>query len=133
VARTVAMIVRWPVAAVLVMAALAVLYRYAGDRDRPRWNWVSPGAVVATVVWVAASIGFSFYVSNFGSYGETYGSLAGVVVLLLWFWITALVVLLGAEINAEAEAQTVSDTTKGEPQPLGERGAVKADEPPPTS
>jgi membrane protein len=94
-------------------------------------RWLSLGAVVATVLWVAASVGFSFYVSNFGSYGETYGSLAGVVVLLLWFWITALVVLLGAEINAEAEAQTVSDTTKGEPQPLGERGAVKADEPPP--
>jgi membrane protein len=94
-------------------------------------RWLSLGAVVATVLWVAASLGFSFYVSNFSSYSDTYGSLAGVVVLLLWFWITALVVLLGAEINAEAEAQTVSDTTKGEPKPLGERGAVKADEPPP--
>ena len=74
-------------------------------------------------------MGFAFYVDNFGSYAKTYGALAGVVVLLLWFWITALVVLIGAEFNAEAEHQTAQDTTKGDPQPLGQRGAVKADEP----
>ncbi len=126
-----AQIVRWAALVLVAVVVLALLYRIGPDRDAPQMRWLSLGAVVATVLWVAASVGFSFYVSNFGSYGETYGSLAGVVVLLLWFWITALVVLLGAEINAEAEAQTVSDTTKGEPQPLGERGAVKADEPPP--
>jgi Virulence factor BrkB len=92
---------------------------------------LSTGSVIATIIWIAASVGFSFYVANFGSYGKTYGALAGVVVLLIWFWITALAVLIGAEINAEAEAQTVKDTTKGDPKPLGTRGAVKADQRPP--
>jgi membrane protein len=80
---------------------------------------------------LAASVGFSFYVDTFGSYAKTCGALAGVAVLLVWFWITALVVLIGAEINTETEAQTVNDTTKGDPQPLGNRGAVKADDRPP--
>jgi membrane protein len=82
---------------------------------------------VATLIWVVASVGFSLYVDNFGSYSKTYGALAGVAVLMLWLWITAFIVLLGAEINAEAEQQTVQDTTVGEPEPLGQRGAVKAD------
>jgi membrane protein len=82
---------------------------------------------------VIASIGFSFYVDNFGSYSKTYGSLAGVIVLLLWLWITATVVLLGAEINAEAEGQTAKDSTTGPPKPMGQRDAVKADEAPPAS
>jgi membrane protein len=82
---------------------------------------------VATVIWLLASLGFSIYVNNFGSYGETYGALAGVAVLMLWLWITAFIVLLGAEINAEAEQQTVQDTTVGPPMPLGDRNAVKAD------
>lgn len=118
---------RWVGLLVAVAVALAILYRYAPDRDNPRFSWVSVGAAVATVIWLVASLGFSLYVDNFGSYGETYGALAGVVVLLLWLWITAYVVLLGAEINAEAEQQTVADTTVGEPEPLGRRGAVKAD------
>lgn len=118
---------RWAVILVLVTVALAVLYRVAPDRDGAKIKWLSVGAVVATVAWVVAAIGFSLYVDNFGSYGKTYGSLAGVVVLLLWLWLSILVVLLGAEINAEAEQQTVRDTTKGPQQPLGERNAVKAD------
>ena len=118
---------RWLGLLVAVAVALAVLYRYAPDRDNPRFSWVSVGAAVSTLIWLLASLGFSLYVDNFGSYGETYGALAGVVVLLLWLWITAFVVLLGAEINAEAEQQTVADTTVGPPEPLGERGAVKAD------
>ena len=105
----------------------AVLYRVAPDRDAPRFSWVSVGALVATGLWLVASLGFSLYVDNFGSYGKTYGALAGVVVLLLWLWLTMFVVLLGAEINAEAEQQTVQDTTVGEPRPLGQRRAVKAD------
>jgi membrane protein len=121
---------------VLVLVAtfglfLALLYRVAPHRDSPQLKWLSLGAVVATVIWVIASVLFSFYVDNFGSYSETYGALAGVVVLLLWFWLTALVILLGAEINAETEAQTEKDSTTGPPKPLGERDAVKADEPPP--
>ena len=118
---------RWVGVVLAVMVALAVLYRYAPDRDSPRFAWVSVGAAVATVIWVVASVGFSLYVDNFGSYSKTYGALAGVAVLMLWLWLTAFIVLLGAEINAEAEQQTIKDTTTGPPQPLGERNAVKAD------
>ncbi len=107
--------------------ALAVLYHYAPDRDRPRWRWVSWGAVIATVVWIVASVAFSFYVSNFGSYGETYGSIGAVVVLMLWLAITAFAVILGAEIDSEMEAQTARDSTVGAAEPMGERGARKAD------
>jgi membrane protein len=120
-------IARWVGLLIAVGVGLALLYRWAPDRDSPRITWVSVGAAVATVIWMLASLGFSLYVDNFGSYGETYGALAGVVVLMLWLWITAFVVLFGAEVNAEAEQQTVKDTTIGEPAPLGERGAVKAD------
>jgi membrane protein len=118
---------RWVGVVVAVSIALAVVYRFAPDRDNPRFSWVSVGAVVATVIWVIASVGFSLYVDNFGSYGKTYGALAGVAILMLWLWITAFIVLLGAEINAEAEQQTVRDTTTGRAEPLGRRGAVKAD------
>lgn len=118
---------RLVLAVVLISIALAVVYRLAPDRDAPRLRWVSVGASVATVIWLLASIGFSIYVSTFGSYAKTYGSLAAVVVLMLWLWITAYAILLGAEINAESEQQTARDTTKGESRPLGRRGAVKAD------
>jgi membrane protein len=118
---------RWLGLVVVMAVALALLYRLAPDRDDPQLRWVSVGAVVATVIWVVASLGFSFYVDSFGSYNKTYGTLAGVVILLLWLWITMFVVLLGAEINAEAEQQTVRDTTVGPPRPLGQRNAVKAD------
>jgi membrane protein len=120
-------VARWLGVVVAVSVALAVVYRFAPDRDSPRFSWVSVGAVVATVIWVIASVGFSLYVDNFGSYGKTYGALAGVAILMLWLWITAFIVLLGAEINAEAEQQTARDTTVGESEPIGRRGAVKAD------
>jgi membrane protein len=120
-------VARWVGLLIAVAVALAVLYRFAPDRDHPKFSWVSVGAAVATVIWMVASLGFSLYVDNFGSYGKTYGALAGVALLMLWLWITAFIVLLGAEINAEAEQQTVRDTTVGEPEPLGSRGAVKAD------
>ncbi|CAN5873525.1 YihY/virulence factor BrkB family protein [soil metagenome] len=131
VAEVAVQIVRWGGLVLLMIVALGVVYRVGPDRDSARASWVTTGAVTATLLWVAASVVFSLYVDNFGSYGKTYGSLAGVVVLLLWLWITALMVLLGAELNAESEGQTLHDTTTGEPQPLGERGAVKADKPPP--
>ena len=118
---------RWVGLVAVMTIMLAVLYRVAPDRDAPRFSWVSVGSVVATMLWVIASLAFSLYVDNFGSYNKTYGTLAGVVVLLLWLWITMFVVLFGAEINAESEQQTVKDTTVGDPEPLGERGAVKAD------
>jgi membrane protein len=125
--KAVVQVGRWLGLVVAVLIALALLYRWAPDRDAPKFRWLSIGAVVATVLWVVGSIGFSVYVDNFGSYGRTYGSLAGVVVLLLWLWLAAYATLLGAEINAEMEQQTIKDTTKGEPRPLGRRGAVKAD------
>lgn len=118
---------RWAVVLAVVGLSLAVLYRVAPDRDSPKLRWVSVGATVAVVLWIGASVVFSLYVNNFGSYGKTYGSLAGVVVLLLWLWISLVAVLLGAEINAESEKQTVQDTTHGPDRPMGERDAVKAD------
>ena len=126
--EVVAQVVRWLLLLLVAVVALGLLYRVGPDRDPAQVRWLSLGAVIATVCWLAASLGFSFYVDNFSSYSQTYGSLAGVVVLLLWLWITALVVLLGAEINSETEAQTTRDTTVGPPRPPGQRGAVKADE-----
>ena len=117
----------WLVMVVLVAIALAVIYRLGPDRDAPRMRWVSVGAVVATAIWLIASIGFSIYTATFGNYAKTYGVFAGIVVLLFWLWLTMYAILLGAEINAEAEQQTVADTTKGQEEPLGQRGAVKAD------
>ena len=117
----------WLVMVVLVAIALAVIYRLGPDRDAPRMRWVSVGAIVATVIWLVASIGFSVYTATFGNYAKTYGVFAGIVVLLFWLWLTMYAILLGAEINAESEQQTVADTTKGPEEPLGERGAVKAD------
>jgi len=119
--------VRWILIVVVIAVALAVLYRVAPDRDAPKMRWVSVGAGFATLLWVLASIGFSVYVSNFGNYAKTYGALAGIVILLLWLFITSYAILLGAEINAESEQQTVADTTKGPAQPIGQRDAVKAD------
>jgi len=124
---------RWLLLVVLVTAALAVLYRVAPDRDAPKMRWVSVGAALATLLWLLASIGFSVYVSTFGNYAKTYGVFAGIIVLLFWLWITSYAVLLGAEINAEAEQQTAADTTTGPAEPLGERNAVKADSTPGTT
>ena len=122
-----AQVLRWVLLVGLVVGALAVVYRVAPDRDAPRFSWVSVGAIVATVLWVIGSVAFSLYVSNFGSYNKTYGALAGVIVLMLWLYLTSYIVLLGAEINAESERQTSRDSTKGPAEPLGERGAAAAD------
>jgi membrane protein len=123
-----AQVVRWVLLVAVVLVALAVVYRVAPDRDAPRIRWVSTGAFVATTLWIIGSVVFSLYVNNFGSYNKTYGALAGVVVLMLWLYLTCYIVLLGAEINAESERQTRKDTTRGEPVPMGERQAVAADE-----
>ncbi len=127
-ATVLAEVVRWVLLIGLVIGALAVVYRVAPDRDAPKFRWVSTGAVVAAVLWIIGSVGFSLYVDNFGSYNKTYGALAGVVVLLLWLYLTSFIVLLGAEINAESERQTRRDTTRGAEEPMGERGAAAADE-----
>jgi membrane protein len=125
--RVVADAAIWPLLAILMIVALAVVYRVAPDRRQARWHWVSWGAVAATALWLVGSALFALYSSNFGSYDKTYGSLGGVVVLMLWLYITALVIILGAELNAELEQQTAHDTTVGEPRPLGERQAEAAD------
>ena len=111
----------------LVVAALAIVYRLAPDRDAPQLRWVSVGALVAAGLWLLGSIGFSLYVNFFGNYNKTYGALGGVVVLMLWLYLTSYIMLLGAEINAESERQTRHDTTTGPEQPIGERGAFAAD------
>jgi membrane protein len=125
--RLVLQVLRWPVLGLVAMVTLSLLYRWGPDRNAPRFRWTSPGAVLATLVWVAASIGFSIYTANFGSYNETYGALGAIVVVMLWLYITAYVIILGAELNCELERQTVVDTTSGPVQPLGERGAYAAD------
>jgi membrane protein len=130
--RWLVQVVRWVLIAVLIMVGLAVLYRVAPDRDAPKMRWASPGAIVATLLWLVVSVGFSLYVTLFASYAKTYGALAGIVVLLMWLWLTSYAVLFGAEINAEAEQQTIKDSTVGPAKPLGQRGAVAADSRPPT-
>jgi len=123
-------VLRWVLLIVLVSTALAVVYRLAPDRDSPKVRWVSVGAGVATVLWLIVSAGFSLYVQLAGgtSYTKSYGSLAGVVILLMWLWLTSYAILLGAEINSESEKQTAKDTTKGEPEPMGSRDAAAADQ-----
>lgn len=118
----------WPVLGVGLAVGLAVLYRVGPDRRHAEWKWVSWGAVIAVVVWIIASIGFQIYISNFANYNETYGSLAAIVVLLLWLFISMLAILIGAAINAESERQTAHDTTEGDDRPRGNREATAADE-----
>jgi membrane protein len=122
-----AQVVRWVLLLGVFAGSLAVLYRVAPDRDAPRFRWVSLGSVIVTVAWALVSVGFALYVNNFGSYDKTYGTIAGVIVLMLWLYLTCYLVLLGAEINSEAEHQTAHDTTRGEPQPMGTRDAKMAD------
>ncbi len=119
--------VRWVILGGMFVAALAVLYRFAPSRREPQWRWVSWGAVVATLLWLAGSALFSLYVTHFAGYNKTYGALAAIVILLTWFYLTAFVVLLGAELNAEMEHQTRVDSTTGRPKPMGMRGAHMAD------
>lgn len=119
--------IRWPIIALASILVLDVLYRYGASRESAEWRWVTWGAVVATLLWLGGSALFSWYVSSFGSYNETYGSVAAVAVLMMWLWLSTYFVLLGAELNAEMEHQTAKDTTTGEPRPAGQRGAYVAD------
>ena len=119
-------ILQWPIVFVLIALAFGSVYYFAPDVDQD-FVFLTPGSVTATILWLVGSLGFRFYVVNFGSYNETYGAIGGVMVLLLWLFITAWVILFGGEINAESELQTAKDTTRGEPVPMGQRDAVKAD------
>ncbi|UXN59172.1 YihY/virulence factor BrkB family protein [Phyllobacterium zundukense] len=118
---------RWPLIAVVVAAAVSVFYRFGPDREQPKWRWLSWGAILSTLVWLITSAGFTFYLANFADYNATYGALGAVAGLMVWTWISVIILILGAELNAELEHQTAIDTTIGDPAPMGERGAVVAD------
>jgi len=120
-------LLRWPVLLLITMLALSAIYRYGPSRETPKWRWVSQGSVAASIMWLIGSILFSWYLGNFADYNATYGSLGTVFGFMMWLWLSSVVILLGAEINAEAERQTLKDSTTGEPQPLGDRGAKAAD------
>lgn len=125
--QTLLMLLGWPLLGAVIMFGLAVLYRYAPCRNNPQWQWVSWGSGIAAFLWITGSVLFSLYVENFGKYNETYGSLGSAVVLFMWFFVTAYIVVFGAEVNAEMERQTKHDTTVGPEEPIGERGASAAD------
>jgi membrane protein len=120
-------IARWPAMFLVVALALACIYRFGPSREAPRWRWISWGSVAATILWLSASALFSWYAANFGKFNETYGSLGAAVGFMTWIWISAIAILLGAELNAEMEHQTARDTTTGSPKPIGVRGAQMAD------
>ena len=118
---------RWPVLATLLLLALAILYRYAPSRRSPQWRWISVGSAVATVTWIIGSGLLSYYLSNFGHYDATYGSLGAAIALMIWMWMSTIVILFGAELNSEIEHQTLADSTTGPPKPMGDRNAKMAD------
>ena len=120
-------IVRWPAMFLVVALALAGIYRFGPSREAPRWRWITWGSVAATILWLGASALFSWYAANFGKFNETYGSLGGAIGFMTWLWISAIAILLGAELDAEMEHQTARDTTTGSPTPIGMRGARMAD------
>jgi membrane protein len=111
----------------LIILGLAVLYRFGPSRREPRWQWISVGSVVAALAWLAASVLLSWYLAHFANYDATYGSLGAAIGLMMWMWISSIVILFGAELNSEIEHQTMRDTTVEGDKPLGARGAVMAD------
>jgi len=126
-AKWLLLVLEWPLLFGVVVGGLAVLYHYAPNRDSPKWLWVSPGAIAATLLWIIGSMLFTIYVTHFNSYDKTYGSLGGVVVMLTWLYLTSFVALFGAVINNQTERQTTADSTVGPDQPMGQRDAHAAD------
>ena len=120
-------IARWPAMFLALAIGLSFIYRFGPSREAPRWRWITWGSAAATIMWIVASALFSFYAANFGTFNETYGSLGAAIGFMTWLWISAIAILLGAELNAEMEHQTKRDTTTGGPKPLGTRGAKMAD------
>ena len=111
----------------VLFVGLAALYRYGPSRDKAQWRWITPGALLAVVVILVVSVLFSWYASSFGNFDKTYGALGGLIAFLTWIWISVMVVIAGAELNAEAEHQTAEDSTEGPKKPMGERHAHVAD------
>jgi membrane protein len=118
---------RWPLLFAIAVLFAAIFYRFGPSRDQAKWRWITPGSVLAVLIWLAMSVLFSWYAANFGTYNRTYGSLGAVIGFMTWLWISIMVVLLGGKLNAEMEHQTARDTTEGRPQPIGARGAYVAD------
>jgi membrane protein len=119
--------VRWLIMIALFLAACSAIYRFAPSRAHARWIWVFPGALLASAVWLVASIVFSVYLANFDAYNATFGSLGAVAALLMWFWLSAYAICMGAELNSQLELFTTHDTTIDAPAKPGERGAYVAD------
>jgi membrane protein len=120
-------VLRWPLLLLLATLALAAIYRYGPSRREAGWQWLSVGSVAAALGWLVSSVLFSWYIASFGAYNATYGSLGAAVGMMMWMGISAIVILLGAQLNAEIEHQTARDSTVGVEKPLGRRGAVMAD------
>lgn len=120
-------LVVWLSGGAVLSFLIAVTFRYAPDRAHAKWTWITPGSLLTTVGGLVLTAGFSFYVANFGSYNATYGALGAVVVFLLWLYLLAYLLCVGAELNAELERQTAVDTTTGDHRPAGSRGAAVAD------
>ena len=118
---------RWPLLLASIWLGISLIYRYGPSRDNAKWRWLNWGSILATFVWLSASVAFSFYLQNFANYDATYGSLGAVIGLMMWTWISVIILIIGAEINAEMEHQTAIDTTVGPPKPMSQRGAVVAD------
>lgn len=121
------MAIRWPLVFLVATAAFGVAYRYGPSRQRARWRWLTPGSAFAAVLWIGGSAGFSWYLNNVAGLDRVYGSLGAVIAFMLWIWFSVMIVLVGAELNAEIEHQTALDSTTGPPEPMGERGAAMAD------
>jgi membrane protein len=127
VTETIVAVAKWPVLFLGADFAIAVLYRYGPSRARAKWRWISWGSAFAAALWIGVSLLFSWYAANFASYNKTYGSLGAVIGFMTWIWISTIVILLGAELDAEIEHQTCRDSTVGPPKPMGTRGATMAD------
>jgi membrane protein len=118
---------RWPVLLLVVFVGLAAIYRFGPSRRKPRWQWLSVGSVVAAAAWLASSALLSWYLGSFAHYDATYGSLGAAIGMMMWMWISSIVILFGAQLNSEIEHQTVHDSTVGRDKTLGARGAIMAD------
>ena len=125
--RLIVSLARWPLMFTVLLAALGILYRFGPSRQPARSEWLSIGTLLAALLWIAGSSALSWYLSNFGNYNATYGSLGAAIGLMMWMWMSAIIVLFGAELNSEIEHQTAVDSTVGKPKPLGSRGATMAD------
>jgi membrane protein len=118
---------RWPLLLCLAIFGLAVLYRFGPSRESPRWEWLTAGSSFAAIAWLGGSALLSWYLANFGNYDVTYGSLGAAIGMMIWMWMSSIVILLGAELKSEVEHQTARDSTTGRERPRGQRGAEMAD------